>query len=139
MSKESEDPFVPRTVSYSHYDTEAVTSAEACSEVRHHIKHMGLPQQKGDKWCYKKAYELIRDAMNVVIEKRLSAAQFMLLFTNRLHIFYEEYPNSRDLVERTRMAVVLVFFLEEEGDLENVRVYFQGYYESLMKMLVTWD
>ncbi len=139
MPKESEDPYVPRTVSYSHYDTQDLTSRDARSEMRHHIKHLGMPQQPIDRWRYKKAYDLIQEAMDGVFEKRYSAAQFILLFTNRLHIFHEEYPDSRNLVETTRMVIVLIFFVDEEEDMENVRDYFDGYYESLMKMVTAWE
>jgi hypothetical protein len=122
----NEDIFAKHT-SYALHDVKVVTPEEAYSLTRHYMKHFGLPQNPSQNGMYKRAYHLVLEAFD---NKNLKAEEYMLIFTNRLHEFFEEYPKEYFLVERTRLIIVWMYYTEDNF-IERLRKYFDDYCSTL--------
>jgi len=126
----NKDVFARQHLSYNLHNVSTTTSKDSYFQARDKIKHMGFPQEPKQFGLYKRAYYLLLEAFE---SKNLDAEKYMLLFTNRLNEFFEEYPKESSLVERTRLAIIWMYYIKEQDLTKKLRDYFEDYFSNLKK------
>ena len=132
------DQFARPGVYYGLHDTRTTSSNDAFFHAGHYLKHHGIPQKKEEAGLYKKSYELICQAF---ADGDLDAAEYMLLYTNRLNIFFEEYKynefglrGTEQKIEHTRLIIIWMYFIKEK----DLRVKFKKRIDEWLQTMSSW-
>jgi hypothetical protein len=129
------DTLAKKGVTYSYNDISTTSSEDAYSNARHYLKHLGIPQDSTRVGLFKRAYELILQAFT---DKKLCSGEYMLLYTNRLNVFFNEYyPNEfvkygAGIVESTRLVIVWMYFIKTEILTQEFRNYFEDWHQLVL-------